>query len=129
MATTAGSLTLTKLEDGHMTVTGERTTTVGARVIDATLDAEYRWDEASVTIVKSTRTRTAGELTATLVVTDLHWLRSDSRPESGSIAWTNRGGVTRTITFSRDDAGDIQVMVEDPKGKKSFAGGEFAAVR
>jgi hypothetical protein len=41
----------------------------------------------------------------------------------------NSRGVTRTITFSRDDAGDIQVMFEDPKGKKSFAAGEFAAVR
>ena len=126
LASTEGTLTVTKLGQDHVTVTGERTTNFGAHTVVATLSGEYKWDEESVSIVTATRTRTVDGITATQTTTGIHWLRSEVSPEAGTIVRTTLKGNTYTVTFSREaDSGNLLVTVVSPRGTKTFSPDEL----
>jgi hypothetical protein len=117
-ATITGAYTVTK-KPGSMQVVGERTATFADRTVKTTLNADYAWDDESITVVSAARVRTIGVLVATMQTTDLHWLRSEVAPERGTVTWTNRNGKTITVVFSREaDTGTLLATVTTPRGTK-----------
>lgn len=120
-ATTEGTLTVARVADGQSTVSGTRTTTAGERTVETAIDAEYRWDDTSITIVSSKRVRTVDGAPRTYTASGVHWLRGEVAPEAGSMSWISRAGATYTVVYSRSDQGELQMTVTTPQGTETLA--------
>jgi len=120
-ASMSGDMTVTRLGEGHVTVSADWTTLrPSGRTVTGAWDAEWTWDDASYTVVSATHQLTIEGRSATLTKSGVTWQRDEVAPSTGTVTFTGFRGRTWTMTFGRDDAGQITITVDAPRGTRTF---------
>ena len=123
--TLTGTMTITKLEEGHVTVSASAEVVKESGNVTRTLEAELLWTETTRSIVSAKHTRSVNGQTATLDAEGLVWSKGMKAPQAGSITHTSMNGKVRSMAFSLQDDGSVLVTVTRPDGStKTFVVGD-----
>jgi len=115
-ATLTGAMTVTQLEEGHVTVEADWTRVGPRHTVEGSWDGDYAWTETTWIVNSATHVVTVDGQSATRTTTAVVWQREDRAPESGSVTFTGFRGKTWTMVFGRDDSGQLIVTVTGPEG-------------
>lgn len=127
-ATLTGDMTVTRVAEGHVTVTADWTRQNAVRTVEGSWDADLQWTETTYTVNSATHTVKVNGLTATRTSTAVVWQKGEVSPESGTVTFSGFHGKTWTMVFGRDDGGNLTVTVTGPRGTRTFTIGAGEAV-
>lgn len=127
-ATLTGTMSVTRIEEGHVTVEADWTRTNARHSVTGAYDGDYTWDDTTFTVNSATHALTIDGHTATRTSTALVWQRDQVAPQSGTVSFTGFRGKSWTMTFSRDEAGKVVITVTGPEGQvRVFTPGDRGA--
>ncbi|MFO0748031.1 MAG: hypothetical protein U1F43_20580 [Myxococcota bacterium] len=127
-ATLTGDMTVTRVEDGHVTVSADWTRTRGARTIEGSWDSDFSWTDTTYTVNSATHSVKVNGRTATRTSTAVVWQKADPAPESGTVTFSGFRGNTWTMTFAKDESGAFTITVVGPRGTRTFTIGAAETV-
>lgn len=117
-ATLTGDMTVTRVEEDHVTVEADWTRTrPDGKSLVGSWNGDYSWTESTYTIHSATHVVTVDGASATRTSTDLVWQKNERAPESGTVTFSGFGGKTWSMVYGRDESGALQVTVTGPNGQ------------
>ncbi len=117
-ATLTGDMTVTRVEEDHVTVEADWTRVrADGRTVIGSWDGDYSWTDEAYTVHSAIHQVTIDGASATRTSTELVWQRDELAPESGTVTFSGFRGKTWTFAYGRDDEGNLQITVTGPNGE------------